>query len=88
MRLTAMLLAATAAASAVTAAVPRAPNIVIFLADDLGWGDLGVQGHPVIRTPNLDAFARQGARLTQCYRSEEHTSELQSTATSRMPSSA
>jgi arylsulfatase A len=67
MRLTALLLAAAAAASTVTAAVPRAPNIVIFLADDLGWGDLGVQGHPVIRTPNLDAFARQGARLTQCY---------------------
>ena len=57
------LLAATAAFGAAT----RAPNIVIFLADDLGWGDLGVQGHPVIKTPNLDAFAKQGARLTQCY---------------------
>lgn len=43
------------------------PNIVIFLADDLGWGDLGVQGHPVIQTPNLDAFAKQGTRFTQCY---------------------
>ncbi|MFM8337290.1 MAG: sulfatase, partial [Opitutaceae bacterium] len=57
------LLAATAAFGAGT----RAPNIVIFLADDLGWGDLSVQGHPVIKTPNLDAFAKQGARLTQCY---------------------
>jgi arylsulfatase A len=43
------------------------PNIVLFLADDLGWGDLGCYGHPAIRTPNLDAFAGQGVRLTQCY---------------------
>jgi arylsulfatase A len=43
------------------------PNIVIFLADDLGYGDLACYGHPVIRTPNLDSFAKQGARLTQCY---------------------
>jgi len=45
----------------------ESPNIILFLADDLGWGDLGCQGHPVIQTPHLDAFARQGVRLTQCY---------------------
>ncbi|MFM9080731.1 MAG: sulfatase-like hydrolase/transferase, partial [Opitutaceae bacterium] len=66
MRLPSFLLALLTATAAFGAA-PRAPNIVIFLADDLGWGDLGVQGHPVIKTPNLDAFAQQGARLTQCY---------------------
>lgn len=43
------------------------PNIVIFLADDLGYGDLGCYGHPIIQTPNLDAFAKQGMRFTQCY---------------------
>ncbi len=43
------------------------PNVVIFLADDLGYGDLGCYGHPVIQTPNLDKFAKQGVRLTQCY---------------------
>jgi len=42
-------------------------NFVIFLTDDQGWGDLGVQGHPRIKTPNLDKFAKQGVRLTQCY---------------------
>ncbi len=43
------------------------PNLIIFLADDLGWGDLGMQGHPRIKTPHLDTFAKQGMRLTQCY---------------------
>src|SRR6186713_1373333 len=43
------------------------PNVIVFLADDLGWGDLGCYGHPRIRTPHLDAFAKQGVRLTQCY---------------------
>ena len=41
------------------------PNVVIFLADDLGYGDLGCYGHPRIKTPNLDAFAKEGVRLTQ-----------------------
>jgi arylsulfatase A len=43
------------------------PNVVVFLADDLGYGDLGCYGHPRIQTPHLDAFARQGVRLTRCY---------------------
>jgi len=43
------------------------PNIVVFLADDLGWGDLGCYGHSRIKTPNLDKFATQGMRFTQCY---------------------
>ena len=50
-----------------SAAEPLKPNIVIFLADDLGYGDLGCYGHPIIQTPNLDAFAKQGTRCTQCY---------------------
>ena len=43
------------------------PNFVVFLADDLGWGDLACYGHSVIKTPNLDHFAEQGVRFTQCY---------------------
>ncbi len=43
------------------------PNMILFLADDLGYGDLGCFGHPIIKSPNLDAFSKQGVRLTQCY---------------------
>jgi arylsulfatase A len=46
---------------------PRRPNVVLFLADDLGAGDLGCLGHPEIKTPNLDAFSAQGMKLSQCY---------------------
>ncbi|MDQ5981174.1 MAG: N-acetylgalactosamine-6-sulfatase [Verrucomicrobiota bacterium] len=41
------------------------PNVVIILADDLGYGDLGCYGHPTVKTPNLDRLAATGARFTQ-----------------------
>lgn len=43
------------------------PNIIILFCDDLGYGDLGVTGHPTIRTPNLDQMALAGLRLTNFY---------------------
>jgi len=43
------------------------PNVVLILADDLGWGDLGSFGNTVIRTPNLDRLAAEGARYTTFY---------------------
>jgi arylsulfatase A len=45
----------------------KPPNLVIILADDLGYGDLGCYGHPSIRTPNLDRMAGEGMRFTDFY---------------------
>jgi arylsulfatase A len=43
------------------------PNIVIILCDDLGYGDLGIHGHPHIQTPNIDRLANEGMRFTNFY---------------------
>lgn len=43
------------------------PNIVIILADDLGYGDLGSFGNPRIKTPNIDKLATEGIRFTSFY---------------------
>jgi arylsulfatase A-like enzyme len=53
--------------TAVDAAQTRRPNVVLIIADDLGYGDLGSYGAPDARTPNLDRLAREGVRLTQFY---------------------
>src|SRR5262245_50369170 len=50
-------------------AAAKNPNIVIILADDLGYGDLSCYGHPTIRTPNLDRMAAGGMRFTDFCRS-------------------
>lgn len=47
----------------------RSPNLVVILADDLGWGDLGVQGSRAIASPHVDALAAEGLRLTAFYAS-------------------
>jgi arylsulfatase A len=65
-----ILLAATLAMLIYLPAAGRAeklPNLVIILADDLGYGDLGCYGHPSIRTPNLDRMAGEGMRFTDFY---------------------
>jgi arylsulfatase A-like enzyme len=43
------------------------PNIVVFLTDDMGWGQVGFQGGKQAATPNIDRLAREGARLSQFY---------------------
>lgn len=45
----------------------RPPNFIIIFADDLGYGDLGVYGHPSIQTPNLDQMAYEGQKWTNFY---------------------
>ncbi|HIE98848.1 MAG TPA: arylsulfatase [Planctomycetes bacterium] len=43
------------------------PNVLIILADDLGYGDLGCYGGTDLQTPRIDAFAADSLRLTDCY---------------------
>jgi len=43
------------------------PNIILCMADDLGWGDTGYNGHPALKTPNLDAMSRNGIRFDRFY---------------------
>ncbi len=50
----------------VAGADPR-PNVIIFLADDLGWSDVGFHGEEVIETPALDRLAREGVELHRFY---------------------
>src|SRR5437016_4586431 len=62
----ALALAAIACSVARSADAPPKPNVLIVLADDLGFSDLGCYGGE-IRTPNLDALASQGLRFSQLY---------------------
>jgi len=59
------LMIAGTAITSVRAEETPLPSIVILLADDLGYGDLGCFGHPTIRTPNLDRMATEGVKFTQ-----------------------
>lgn len=45
----------------------RSPNIIVVMPDDMGYGDLGVTGNPIVQTPNLDRFAGQSVHLTDFY---------------------
>jgi arylsulfatase A-like enzyme len=48
-------------------AVTAKPNILVILADDLGYADLGCQGCKDVPTPNIDGLAREGIRFTSGY---------------------
>jgi len=49
------------------ASAAEQPNILLIYVDDLGLGDLGSYGHPVLQTPNIDALAADGLKLTNYY---------------------
>jgi arylsulfatase A-like enzyme len=65
--LAALLLSTAASALAAEDPAARPPNVILVVADDLGWGDLSSYGHPTIRTPHLDRMAREGQRWTSFY---------------------
>ena len=47
--------------------IEKRPNIILCMADDQGWGDVGYNGHPEVRTPNLDDMAASGLRFDHFY---------------------
>ena len=49
------------------AVIPKNPNILFVLIDDLGWMDLHVQGNAAVHTPNIDRLAAEGMRFTDNY---------------------
>ena len=55
------------AALAQTGAGAERPNFIVIFTDDQGYGDLGVQGSPNIRTPRIDRMAQEGMRFTSFY---------------------
>jgi len=65
MRFTLVLWLVLLACTAVAAA--EKPNVIVFLADDLGWSDVGFHGGTQIDTPSLDRIAREGAQLDRFY---------------------
>ncbi|MHC4995266.1 MAG: sulfatase-like hydrolase/transferase [Planctomycetota bacterium] len=67
MRTIALLLTACLAASTFSAETPQRPNIILIVADDLGWADLASYGNDLHETPNLDRLAGQGVRFTDAY---------------------
>ena len=53
-------------ATIVSAKAPTTkPNMILMIADDLGYGDLGCYGNTSVRTPNIDSLAEDGVKLTQ-----------------------
>jgi len=58
--LLALLIASSLTAGA---AAPNRPNVILVMADDQGWGDTRYNGHPELKTPNLDDLAKSGLRI-------------------------
>ena len=79
------ILASLIGCGSLQAGEARAPNFVILIADDLGYGDLGCYGHPTIRTPHLDRMAAEGIKLSQFYAAHLCTPSRAALLTGRLP---
>lgn len=66
-RLTALALALACLGAATAAEEKKKPNVIVFLSDDVGYGEYGFQGNKEIPTPNIDSIARNGTRFTSGY---------------------
>ena len=62
-----LLTAALALTPSAPAAGAKRPNILLIVADDLGYGELSIQGNPQIPTPQIDSLAKNGTRFTSGY---------------------
>lgn len=65
--LIAVPLAMMAAAGSAAGSAAELPNIILVMADDMGWGQTGYRDHPVLKTPNLDSMAAGGLRFERFY---------------------
>src|SRR4051794_8913920 len=62
-----LLFCSLAVSCCAAAAVPAKPDILLIMPDQMRGDCLSILGHPVVRTPNLDALARQGALFRRAY---------------------
>ena len=80
--------AAEARLAALEKQTGRKPNFLVFLLDDVGWGDFGCYGGGHLRgapTPNFDALAARGLRLTSCYSQPSCSPSRATLMTGRLP---
>jgi arylsulfatase A-like enzyme len=80
-----LLVLAAAPFGGVRSAAAAKPNIVHIVADDLGWKDVGFNGATDLKTPNLDALAKGGAKFTQFYTQSMCTPTRAALMTGRYP---
>ncbi|MDA7916167.1 sulfatase-like hydrolase/transferase [Verrucomicrobia bacterium] len=66
-------------AQSLSAADHSRPNVVLVMTDDQGWGQMGYYDHPALKTPNLDAMARNGLRLDRFYAGASNCSPTRAT---------